>query len=267
MPSGRTHTTHLQVAGALLVGAVCLWLSLRGADLTAVADEIMALSLPLVFLATACVLLVAATKALRWQWLYGNALPARPWSTHFAILMIGQMLNLVLPIRLGELARMGLMRQEGRPVGVTFGTIVVEKALDLLAVGMIVLLAVPLVLIPPSLLTRAGTGGLLLGCAIFVMVVAVGRLQRPIMSLLDRIPEPANERWTGWLGKARRSIAALLTSMGSLQRQAARSRGSADCRHLVAVAAHSPDHAPGVRPATRMGRCIGAHACPDRQQL
>ena len=49
--------------------------------------------------------------------------------------MISQMLNLVFPIRLGELARLGLMRQEGRPVGVTFGTIVVEKALDLLAVG------------------------------------------------------------------------------------------------------------------------------------
>ena len=43
--------------------------------------------------------------------------PCCRWSTHFAILMIGQMLNLIIPIRIGEVARLGLMRQEGHPVG------------------------------------------------------------------------------------------------------------------------------------------------------
>lgn len=212
-----TRTTSLQMAGALLVGVICLWLSLRGADLTAVADEITAISLSLVSLATTCVILVAVSKALRWQWLYGDAAPHRPWSTHFAILMISQMLNLVIPVRLGELARLGLMRQEGRQVGVTFGTIVIEKSLDLLAVGLIVLLAVPLVLIPPTLQAHAGTGGLLLGGAVFVMLIAVARFQGPLVALIARIPDPANPRWARWLRKLRSGISAILTSLGSLR--------------------------------------------------
>lgn len=209
--------TLLQVAGALLVGVICLWLSLRGANLAALGAEITTLSLPLVLLAAACVLLVAAGKALRWQWLYGSAVPSRPWSTHFAILIISQMLNLVIPIRLGEVARLGLMRQEERPVGVTFGTIVVEKALDMLALGLIVLLAVPFVLIPESLQMEASTGGLLLGGALFVMLIVVGWLQGSVMSSLARIPEPADKRWARWLGKTRRGILAVLTSMASLR--------------------------------------------------
>lgn len=217
MPKGRTRTTSLQVAGALLVGALCLWFSLRGADLASFGAEIASLSRPLVLLAMACVLLVAVLKALRWRWLYGPALPSPTWSTHFAILMISQMLNLVIPVRLGELARLGLMRQEGRQVGVTFGTIVVEKSLDLLAVGLIVLLAVPLVLIPPALETQFSTGGLLLGGAIFIMLIVIGRFQEVLIDLLARIPEPKQERWALWLGKARRGIAAVLTSIGSLR--------------------------------------------------
>ena len=134
----------LRVAVALLIGLLCLWLSLRGVPLAVLRDQMLRVSPSLVALAALCVVLVAAGKALRWQWLYGAGVPARPWLTHFAILMIGQMLNLVIPIRIGELARLGLMRQEERPLGVTFGTIVVEKALDLLALGLIVLLAVPL---------------------------------------------------------------------------------------------------------------------------
>lgn len=219
MSNERTRTTSLQVAGALLVGVVCLWLSLRGADFASLGAEIASLSPPLVILATVCVFLVAVTKALRWQWLYGSALPSRTWSTHFAILMISQMLNLVIPVRLGELARLGLMHQEGRQVGVTFGTIVVEKSLDLLAVGLIVLLAVPLVLIPPSLETQFSTGGLLLGGSVFVTLMVIGRFQGSLIDLLARIPKPKNHRWARWLGKARHGITAVLTSIGSLRGQ------------------------------------------------
>ena len=111
------HNAPLRMAGALLVGVICLWLSLRGVRSTDLLSQITSFSLPLVLLAIASVVLVASAKALRWQWLYGQAAQSRPWSTHFAILMISQMLNLVIPIRLGELARLGLMRQEGRPVG------------------------------------------------------------------------------------------------------------------------------------------------------
>ena len=74
---------------------------------------------------------MSAGKALRWRWLYPQAAPPVAGLAHFSILMIAQMLNVVVPVRLGEVARLGLMQQEGRPVGMTLGTIVVEKSLGL----------------------------------------------------------------------------------------------------------------------------------------
>ncbi len=207
----------LRAVGALLVGAVCLWLSLRQVKGDAFLAQLTAFSLPLAAGATGCVVLVALTKTLRWQWLYGDTQPRLPWSTHFEILMIAQMLNLVVPIRLGEVARLGLMRQEERPVGVTFGTIVVEKTFDLLAVGFIVLAAVPLALIPASMRGEASAAGLLLGVVLFAALLALGRLERPIVALLARIPQSAHPGLARGLNWARRAIGAALGSMATLR--------------------------------------------------
>lgn len=211
------HHRGLQVAGALLVGVVCLGLSLRQVEGKAFLAQLTAFSLPLVAAAVACVVLVAAGKALRWQWLYDRTPPRLPWTTHFGVLMISQMLNLVIPVRLGELARLGLMRQEKRPVGVTFGTVVVEKTFDLLAVGFIVLAAVPLALIPASLRGEAGAAGLLLGVALFAGLIALGRLQGPIMAVLARLPQPQHARLARVRSWLLRAVSAALASIADLR--------------------------------------------------
>ncbi len=207
----------LQLTGALAVGAACLWVSLRQVSASAFLAQLTTFSLPLVATATACVFLVALGKSLRWRWLYGPATPQRPWTTHFGVLMISQMLNLVVPIRLGELARLGLMRQAGHPVGVTFGTIVVEKTLDLLGVGLLVLAALPLALIPPSLQLEAGAAGLLLGVALFVLLLALGHLQPSIVRALARLPEPRPSWLARCLNWLRRAVAASLAAMANLR--------------------------------------------------
>ncbi len=136
------------------------------------------------------------------------------------------MLNLVIPIRVGEIARMGLMRQKGHPVGLTFGTIVVEKTLDLLAVGLIVLAAVPLALIPASLRMQAGAAGVLLGVVLFAALLVLGRLEKPIVAALARVPEPRGRRLARAWNWARKAIGAVLASMASLRgRQLARVAG------------------------------------------
>lgn len=206
-----------QVAGALLVGAACLWFSLRGVQLAAFRAELTEFSPALVALATASVILVAAAKALRWQWLYGSLGRERRWRVHFGILMISQMLNLIIPIRLGEVARLGLMRQEGRPVGVTFGTIVVEKGLDLLAVGVIVLLFAPVLLLPGAARLEAGLAGPLLGLLIFLFLLAVGRLQAPLLRLADNIPLPHHSKLAWLVSRIQRGLRAILLSLAELR--------------------------------------------------
>jgi uncharacterized membrane protein YbhN (UPF0104 family) len=159
--------------------------------------------------AAAGVVLVSAGKALRWQRLYPRDAPAVPASTHFSILLIAQMLNLMVPVRLGEVARMGLMQQEGRPAGVTLGTILVEKSLDLLAVGTLLLLAVPLAALPAWLRPRAGPSALLtalglLACLLIVRV-ARGPLVNRISALFLAQPGP--------LPQGRRRLGRLLGSI------------------------------------------------------
>lgn len=216
----------VQVTSALLVGAACIWLSLRVVAFDTLLAEFSSFSLPLIALATVNVVLVSVVKALRWQWLYADAQPRLPWSTHFGILMLAQMLNLLIPLRLGEIARLGLMRQEGRPVGLTFGTIVVEKTLDLLAIGFVVLAGAPLALIPSSLKQEAGAAGLILGIVLFIALLVFGRLERPIVNALAAIPEPGHTGWARIFNWVRHAIASTLSSMATL-------RG----RQLVRVAA------------------------------
>lgn len=206
-----------QVAGALVIGAACLWFSMRGVQLAAFRAELVDFSPALVTIAVASVILVAAAKALRWQWLYGSAGLDRPWSTHFSILMIAQMLNLVIPIRLGEVARLGLMRQEGRPVGVTFGTIVVEKGLDLLAVGLIVLLFAPVLLLPIGARSEAAFTGPLVGLLIFLFLLAVGRFHAPLLRLVDSVPHPQSARLAWLVSRVQQGARAVLKSMAELR--------------------------------------------------
>jgi uncharacterized membrane protein YbhN (UPF0104 family) len=190
------HRSWLQIAGGILVGAICLWLSLRGIEFAQVAGQIGRVAWPWVALATLSVVGVSAGKALRWRWLYPQAAPPVAGLAHFNILMIAQMLNVVVPVRLGELARLGLMQQEGRPAGVTLGTIVVEKSLDLLTVGTLLFLAVPIAVLPDWLRPKAGPGALLTALALMISLLLVRLLRVPLLRALSAIPAPPSPAWS-----------------------------------------------------------------------
>ena len=173
-----------------------------------VASIILRVSWPWVGVAAAGVVLVSVCKALRWLWLYPLDAKSVSGFGHFSILLIAQMLNLVVPIRLGEIARLGLMQQEGRPAGMTLGTIVVEKSLDLVAVGVILMLVVPMSVLPDWLQARAGPGALLTALALLAALLILGVVRRPLLGWLQAIPIPRREPWARW----QRRILALLRS-------------------------------------------------------
>ncbi|HEY7205385.1 MAG TPA: lysylphosphatidylglycerol synthase transmembrane domain-containing protein [Methylomirabilota bacterium] len=83
-------------------------------------------------------------RAVRWYYLFPPG--ARP-SHLFRALLIGYMGNNLLPLRAGELVRIYVVTRRGQHFGTTFATVVVERVLDGLSVGLIVaglLLVVPL---------------------------------------------------------------------------------------------------------------------------
>jgi uncharacterized protein (TIRG00374 family) len=218
MRMGERERVWLKIAGGVLIGAACLWLSLRYVRPDLFARALQAASWPWVAVALSGVTLIAAAKALRWQWLYPpDALPAS-WRTHFAILMISQMLNLLVSvIRLGELARMELMRREGRPVGMTLGTIVLEKSLDLLTVQALLLLAVPFAILPEWLRAQTGIGALVVGIGVLAALLLVSRYRERFQALTERIPEPRSRFWARWVDRLRRLLQTTLESIAALR--------------------------------------------------
>jgi uncharacterized protein (TIRG00374 family) len=218
MRIGERARVWLKMAGGVLIGGACLWLSLRYVRPEVFAHALAAASWPWVAVALMGVTLIAAAKALRWQWLYPPDARPASWRTHFAILMISQMLNLLLSvIRLGEVARMELMRREGRPVGMTLGTIVLEKSLDLLVVQALLLLAVPFAILPNWLRARTGIGALVVGVGVLTALLLVSRYRERLLAWIERIPEPRGPFWARWADRLRRLFQTTLDSIAALR--------------------------------------------------
>jgi glycosyltransferase 2 family protein len=124
-------------------------------------------------------------RSVRW----GFLLPGRRLSPGllFRTLVVGLMVNDLLPARLGELARIVLLaRNASTPIGVSFASIVVERVLDGLA--LMALLALGMAL--------AGTGEWLVQLAVFSALFVAASVVLLVAALA---PRPA------------RAIAGLLT--------------------------------------------------------
>jgi uncharacterized membrane protein YbhN (UPF0104 family) len=202
------------VAG-LLVGGACLWLSLSGVDLQRVAEELARIAWPWAGVSVVGVILVSAGKALRWQWLYPLGSQPLSWRTHFSVLLVAQMLNLVVPVRLGEVARLGLMRQEHRPVGTTLGTIAVEKSPDLTASGALLIAVVPAVLLPGWLRSAAGLGLFLIGLGLLMALCVVGGHRKRIVRWMTAL-RPRSAAWARWSDRLLGLADTMLQGLGGL---------------------------------------------------
>ena len=199
-----------------LVGAGCLWLSLRQVAADRFVAALAGVSWPWVALAIVGVVVIAAAKALRWQWLYAPDAAPQPWRRHFSILMVSQMLNLLAPVRLGELARMELMRREGRSVGATLGTIILEKSLDLVAVQGLLLLAVPLAILPAWLVQRTGWGFFIIGGGLLAGLLLLARHRIRLLRAFQRLPRPPGDFWARGIGRVQRLIETTLENIAGL---------------------------------------------------
>jgi glycosyltransferase 2 family protein len=90
------------------------------------------------------------TRALRWRVLLNDALPL---SRAFSIMNVAYLVNGVLPLRIGEVARVYLVSRTPNPIPMptTTSTIIVERLLDLLAIVVMVLLALIMGSVPDEL--------------------------------------------------------------------------------------------------------------------
>jgi uncharacterized protein (TIRG00374 family) len=162
------------------------------------------------------VVAVVVVKAARWGALYRLAEPRPSFWELFSVLGAAQMVNVLIPIRLGELIRIGLMKRAGQPGAITLSTLVMEKALDLVAAGLIAVSLVALTVAPVWLPERA-SGILLIGLTLSAGLLLIWRLRKWLEECLAGMLAPPGSLLPaprqGWLLNA---LNAILKAFGTL---------------------------------------------------
>lgn len=164
----------------LTLSLIALGLAIKDVDLSAVVRTLARTNYGLVMLAFVAAMAATGATVLRWKLLL-HPHPTRT-ARLFSTFMIGHLLNVVLPVKLGTVAR-AYLAGEAEHVSKAFvlGSIAVEKILDGLIIVLLGVILVPFVLLPEWLWHLAfGTGILFL--ALFLLMALLGRHRDRVMS-------------------------------------------------------------------------------------
>jgi uncharacterized membrane protein YbhN (UPF0104 family) len=199
---GSTRAFWLRFAVGLAIGLLCLVLAVRSVDLAEVLTRLQATDPALTGLGVVAVMLTTVAKSWRWAALAGRSGRAG-WGL-FPAVVVGQMINTLVPARLGDLARL-VLGDSATGCGKAFllGTIVLEKLIDGLCVLAVALLVLPFLQLPDWLVARGldlGLGVVALGMGIGGLVLLSDRVLALVAGLLGRLPLPVG--WQRWLTHA-----------------------------------------------------------------
>ncbi len=194
----------------LIISVGLLWWLFKDQDPGAIWAQIREAD-PWLFIAAVAVATSAyAIRAVRWNVLLQPVAPDTSFRNRWATIMIGFGANNILPARIGEFVRAyALGKVEKAPFSGTFGTLVVARFLDAVAVIVLLLfaLAVPSFPAEAEVLGRpvaqfARTSALFVGGVLLAVAVVVAR-PRLIVRLAERfsglLPGQAGPRVVGAL--------------------------------------------------------------------
>lgn len=159
----------------LSVSAAAVYLSLRQIDFPALGAALRSADyrylLPALAAQASCFFL----KGNAWRYLLRPAKKNISPLATTSVLIVGLMVNNLLPAKMGELARAYLMGERERlPKSLCLSTVLVEHLLDILVLLGFLLVLLPLVALPPWL----KTGGLVIGFGALAFIAALFLLVR-----------------------------------------------------------------------------------------
>lgn len=206
------HSRRLLLGTALSL--LFLWLAFRGTPVAQIVDAFTQADYRFVTLALSLVLISPLVRAARWKLLYHpNHAGLSIWRLA-GILLIGQMLNIVVPARTGEIARIYFMgRSEDRSRALTLGTIAIEKWLDILMV-LILLLFMPAVVALPAWFRDSRAGLAAFAGAFFGTALILSHGKSQLMSLVERLASFMSPEWQE---RTRRGVGLALSSLDVLR--------------------------------------------------
>lgn len=186
--------------GALLLSAALLWFTFRNVDFVAVRQVLADVRVSFVFLHVLLAVMGQSLRLWRWDQLVRPFTPV-PALTLVRIGSVGNLLMVMLPLRLGELARPLMLRKEcGVSATSGMAAVAVERTLDgLIVVGfffMSLLMLPETVQIPQVLHAAAMMALMLFGGVALVLILAVlnhdkvcGLVRRVGMPLFPKVTE------------------------------------------------------------------------------
>lgn len=126
----------------LAIGAVLFWLAFRGEDINEIFTEIKYADYTWIALAIIAMFLSHIVRAMRWNQLLDTLHIKTKMHTTFYAVMIGYFVNNAVS-RLGEITRCGVLASHHKvPVNSVIGTIIAERAFDILTMFIILLITI-----------------------------------------------------------------------------------------------------------------------------
>jgi glycosyltransferase 2 family protein len=136
-PGPPRRMLNFQTVVGLLITAGIIWLGLSRINLPHTVAAFAVVRVGYVLAGGALVIAVIAILAVRWHVLLPRN-PDVPIRFVFCYLMIGYMVNAIIPLRLGDLVRAYLLgRRHGIAVSTTLSTVAVERVFDIAAIVVI----------------------------------------------------------------------------------------------------------------------------------
>jgi len=187
----RATPAWLWIAG-IVVSVVALAYAVHGVRWDDVWGAIRGAQPLLVVLALVTVLLTTVAKAVRWRWLLYPEHERLRLRDLLAALLVGQMLNTLIPARAGDLARAYHLGERGQVSKATvFGSVVAEKAMDMVMLAVCALITIPWLYLVPwveeSTLALAVTAVIALTAVLMVAWFGERLLER-LYPLFRRLP-------------------------------------------------------------------------------
>lgn len=204
-PRPAASIAHLRWVVGIIISGIAVYIAFVGVDWRAVGSALGKANYGLLLAALPVLFIFITMRAQRWRILFQPGAQLRLLST-FGALNIGYMAGAILPLQLGEIARVYVLSEaEHLKAARVFSTVVVERVLDVFALLAILAVLIPFVALPKTAaITALITMGVFL-CLSLVLVIAV--LDRPhaerwLARLSQHIParfREASQRWGGSL--------------------------------------------------------------------
>ena len=178
----------LQFGAGLALSALFLWLAFRGEDWDAIGEHLAEADYRYIALMIPLGVYSLYARSQRWKILLEHAnRRAVPMMPVFSASAIGFMANMVLPFRVGDIARPLLAARGAQlPTASTFATSIVERVLDLLALAVFGLGIVMSADVPPEI-RRSAQVAAVLALVMFAGAIIVVVRRDTVLPQLDRI--------------------------------------------------------------------------------